>query len=316
MDDTDTELIEKIKAVKHERNALILAHTYQPGPVQDCADFVGDSYGLSVQAAQRTDVDMIVFCGVSFMAETAYLLSPAKKVVLAAADAGCPMADMIEPEQLRGLQARYPGAVTVCYVNTSAAIKALSDVCCTSSNAVTIVATIPAGRRVIFVPDKHLGSWVQEQTKADMILWDGLCPIHYTIQPSMIEQARKQYPQAVVLIHPEATKECRDRADAVLSTSGMCTFAATSPAQQFIIATEIGILHTLAKQCPGKQFFPASRSASCVNMKKCSLDHVYQALLGNGGRVVTVDSAVAEPARKALRAMIAITQGHRLFQEQ
>ncbi|MBN1578321.1 MAG: quinolinate synthase NadA [Chitinispirillaceae bacterium] len=295
----------EIAALRKERDAVILAHTYQPGAVQDCADYVGDSYGLSVEAS-RTAASVIIFCGVRFMAETAAILNPSRTVILPEPLAGCPMADMITAVELAELKARHPGHLVMCYVNSTAEIKALSDVCCTSSNAEKIARKLPADRSIIFVPDRHLGSWVQERTGRDMVLWDGFCPTHLRIEPGMIIVARKEHPGAEVLIHPEATHECRVLADAVLSTGGMCSHAAASDTTEFIIATETGLLHPLRKNNPGKRFFAVSEEVVCPNMKRVTLPSIRNALMGTGGRAVTIDRETAAKALRSLERMLAL----------
>ncbi|NLG18578.1 MAG: quinolinate synthase NadA [Fibrobacter sp.] len=300
-------LQQEIQALKKSRNAVILAHTYQPSEVQDIADYVGDSYGLSVEA-NRTGADLIVFCGVQFMAETASILNPARKVILAEPDAGCPMADMIEADELRKLKSQYPDHLVMCYVNSTAEIKAESDVCCTSSNAVKIAGKLPEERGIIFVPDKHLGSFVQEKTGRKMVFWDGFCPIHQKINPDMINRARTDYPDAVLLIHPEAPAECRKLCDHVLSTGEMCSFVKTSDHNQYVIATEKGLLHTLKKQNPEKQFIALSDNLICPNMKKGSLLSVKKALEGSGGEVISVPADIAQRASFSLKNMLEMSR--------
>ena len=298
---------DEILFLKKQKNALILAHTYQPGEVQDCADFVGDSYGLSVEAS-RAVADVIVFCGVRFMAETAAILNPSRTVILPEPDAGCPMADMITPEELVELKKQYPSHLVMCYVNSTAEIKALSDVCCTSSNAVKIARRLPAEKGIIFVPDRHLGSYVQEQTGRDMVLWDGCCPTHLRIDPSMITRMKNAFPEALVLIHPEAPHECRVLADQVLSTGGMCDYVRSSEHGDFIIATETGLIHTLQKENPDKRFRAVSEEVVCPNMKRGSLLSVKKALEGSGGEVVTVAEQIAGKALNSLKAMLEMSR--------
>jgi quinolinate synthase len=292
--------------LKKERNACILAHTYQSPEIQDVADYVGDSYGLSVEASQ-TSADCIIFCGVLFMAETAAILNPLRTVILPHPQAGCPMADMITAPDLKALKKEYPNANVVCYVNSPAEVKALSDVCVTSSNAVTIVNKLPTDRPIIFVPDKHLGSYVMQQTGRDMILWDGFCPTHLRINEAMIVKARNEHPNAQLLMHPEAPKAMRQLADAILSTGQMCTFVKSSKADEFIIATEIGLLHTLKTQTPSKKYYALSDQISCPNMKKTTIEMVYGALAGSGGKIVTVEPAIAALAKKSLTAMLSMS---------
>ncbi len=298
----------EIAELKKSRNAVILAHTYQPGPIQDCADFVGDSYALSVEAA-RTSAPVIIFCGVRFMAETAAVLNPTRTVILPEPLAGCPMAEMITPGELQDLKDRHPGYSVMCYVNSTAEIKALSDVCCTSANALKIALKHPPDRGIIFIPDRHLGSWVQERSGRRMVLWDGFCPTHHRIEPAMIAEARKEHPCASVLIHPEAPAECRRLADEVLSTGGMCSHVASSGTPEFIIATETGILHTLAKNNPEKRFFPLSGDVICPNMKRISLLSLRNALLGKAGEIIRLDAGIAAEAQRSLRRMLELSAG-------
>jgi quinolinate synthase len=300
-------LVETISRLKRDRNAVILAHTYQPWSVQDLADYVGDSYGLSVEAT-RTAAKVIVFCGVRFMAETAAILNPDKAVILAEPNAGCPMADMITADELAAFKSKHPGHIVICYVNSTAEVKALADICCTSSNALKIVRQIPAEQGIIFVPDKHLGSWIVEQTGRPMVLWGGFCPTHMRITPAMIESARRRHPQALVLIHPEAKKECRDLADAVLSTGGMCDFVKYNAAREFIIATETGIVHTLERQCPDKSYYSVDDCVTCPNMKRGSPEATLRALDGSGGELIVVPEAVANQARRSLDRMMTMSK--------
>ena len=301
-----TDLRTEIEQLKKERDAVILAHTYQPGEVQDCADFVGDSYGLSLEAT-RTDASLIVFCGVRFMAETAAILNPSRTVLLPEALAGCPMAGMISAPELEGLKKQYPDHAVMCYVNSTAEIKALADVCCTSSNALAIAKKLPPERGIIFVPDRHLGSWIEEQTGRTMILWDGFCPTHLRITPEMITASRREHPAAAVLIHPEAPRECRILADAVLSTGGMCTYVENSDKREFIIATETGLVHTLRKNTPGKSYYPVSDEVTCPNMKRGSLISVRNALAGTGGEKIVIDHEIAAKALRSLERMLALS---------
>lgn len=300
----DEELMERIRELKERRRAVILAHNYQPDEIQDLADFSGDSLGLSVQASQ-TDAEVIVFCGVLFMAETAAILSPDKTVLMPEPTAGCPMADMITAEQLRQLKAKHPDALVVCYVNSSAEVKAESDYCCTSANAVEVVRSLPADRPILFVPDQHLGRFVQEQTGRDLILWPGYCPTHQFIGEDEIRRLREQHPDAVVMAHPECSEPVKALADELLSTGQMLKFVWTSEARTFIVATEIGILHALRKARPDAEFIAASRRGVCPNMKKTTLDKVV-ASLENLQHRITVPSDVAIRARKSLDRMVEI----------
>ena len=271
------QLIKKIEKLKGERNAVILAHNYQSGEIQDIADFTGDSLALSIKAA-ATDADVIVFCGVKFMAETAAILSPGKTVLLPDKNAGCPMADMITAEQLRELKRKHPVRLVVCYVNSSAEVKAESDYCCTSANAVEVVESLPKGSEIIFVPDQHLGRFVVEKTGREMILWPGYCSTHAFITAEDIKKAREAHPGAIVMAHPECTEPVKEVSDKLLSTGQMLKFAKQSDAKQFILATETGIIHTLKKENPGKEFYPASSRAVCPNMKRITLDKVLWSL--------------------------------------
>ena len=248
-------LLEEIRDLQKKRNAVILAHNYQPAEVQDLADFTGDSLEL---ARKATDIqaEVIVFCGVFFMAETAAILNPDKTVLLPAADAGCPMADMITGDQLRDLKAKHPGAKVLCYVNSTAEIKAESDCCVTSSNAVAVAKTFPPEQEIIFVPDRHLGSYTAEKLGRTFILWPGFCPTHARMNERQIQAARAAHPGALVLVHPECPKPVRDAADAVLSTGGMCRYVLGRPESAFIIGTETGILHRLRRENPAKVFYP------------------------------------------------------------
>jgi len=300
----NTKLLDKIEALKVERRAVILAHNYQPDEIQDLADFAGDSLGLSIQASQ-TEAEVIVFCGVRFMAETAAILSPEKTVLMPEPNAGCPMADMITAEQLRDLKGQYPDALVVCYVNSTAEVKAESDYCCTSANAVEVVRSLPAQKQILFVPDQHLGRFVQEQTGRDMVLWPGYCSTHVRIGEDDIKAARRQHPEAVVLAHPECSEPVKDLADELLSTGQMLKFVETSAATQFIIATEIGIIHPLRKVRPDAEFIPASPRGVCPNMKKTTLDKLLAAL-ENLQYEVTVPFDIAARARRSLDRMVEV----------
>jgi quinolinate synthase len=300
----DERLLQQIGELKKRRNAVILAHNYQPDEIQDLADFSGDSLGLSIQASQ-TDADVILFCGVRFMAETAAILSPQKTVLMPEPTAGCPMADMITAEQLCELKAKHPEALVVCYVNSSAEVKAESDYCCTSANAVEVVRSLPADREIIFVPDQHLGRFVQERTGREMILWPGYCPTHQFIGEDELRRLREQYPEAIVMAHPECSEPVKALADELLSTGQMLKFVRTSEAGQFIVATEIGIIHALRKVRPDAEFVAASKRGVCPNMKKTTLDKVVAAL-ENMQYEVTVPSEVATKAKKSLDRMVEI----------
>ena len=297
-------LFERIKKLKEQRKAVILAHNYQPGEIQDLADFTGDSLGLSIKASQ-TDAQVIVFCGVRFMAETAAILCPGKTVLLPDKSAGCPLADMITAQQLRQLKQKNPGALVVCYVNSSAEVKAESDYCCTSANAVELVNSLPAARSIIFVPDQHLGRFVAERTGRDMVLWPGYCPTHVLITEDDIKNAKAKYPDAVVMAHPECTEPVKALADQLLSTGQMLKFVARSSAKKFIVATEIGIIHALKKQNPQAEFIAASDRAVCPNMKKITLAKIIGSMEDMQYKV-TVPEEIAKRAKKSLDRMVEI----------
>ena len=303
------ELLEKIENLKQQLKAVILAHNYQPGEIQDLADFTGDSLGLSIKASQ-TNAETIVFCGVYFMAETAAILSPRKTVLLPEKQAGCPMADMITAEQLRDLKEKHPDALVVCYVNSPADVKAQSDYCCTSANAVALVDSLPADKKIIFVPDKYLGGFVAEKTSRDIVLWPGYCPTHIYITEDDIKQAKAQFPDAIVMAHPECTEPVRKLSDQILSTSQMLGFVNNSDAKRFIVATETGIIHSLKKQNPEAEFIAASQKAICPNMKKITLEKVLWAMENSaqGGTKynVTVPDEIRKRAQKALDRMIEV----------
>ncbi len=300
----DARLLDKIEQLKARRNAVILAHNYQPGEIQDLADFTGDSLGLSIKAAQ-TDADVIVFCGVRFMAETAAILSPQKTVLLPDKSAGCPLADMITAQQLRRLKHDHPDALVVCYVNSTAEVKAESDYCCTSANAVDLVESLPPEKKIIFVPDRHLGRFAAERTGRDLILWPGYCATHVVITEDDINNMRKQYPDAIVMAHPECTEPVKTLVDEILSTGQMLKFAAKSSAKCFAVATEIGIIHTLKKQNPNARFIAASDRAVCPNMKKITFDKIVAAL-EDMQYEVKVPQEISVKAKKSLDRMIEV----------
>jgi quinolinate synthase len=297
MGNGDAQIAEKISALKKKRNAVILVHNYQLGEVQDIADFVGDSLELSQNAA-KTAADVIVFCGVHFMAETASILCPDKVVLLPDMNAGCPMADMITAEGLRAKKKEYPQAVVVCYVNSSAEVKAESDICCTSANAVQVVETLGA-RDILFIPDQYLGHYVSTRTGRKMILWPGFCPTHVRIKPEMIGELRREYPQAKVVVHPECTPEVIALADEVASTSGMCRYAQRDEVREMVVGTEVGIIHRLRKENPSKRFIPVSEQAICPNMKLTTLEKVLWSL-------EEMSPEVKVPEEIRLKAMAAV----------
>ena len=295
---------EEILRLKKERHAVILAHNYCRGEVQDLADFTGDSLELARKATQ-VEAEVIVFCGVYFMAETAAILNPRKVVLIPDASAGCPMADMITGAQLRELKAKHPEAVAVCYVNSTAEVKAECDLCVTSGNAEKVMATVGRDKEILFVPDQHLGSHISAKEGRTYVLWPGYCPTHARLTAKAIEVARQKYPGAPVLVHPECTKEVRDAADERLSTGGMCRYARESDAQTILVGTEVGILHRLRKENPGKTFVPVSENLVCPNMKKTTVENLYEALKEMKTRVV-VPKEIAAKAKNAIDAMLAI----------
>ncbi|KUG23495.1 quinolinate synthetase [hydrocarbon metagenome] len=300
-------IIDKIKILKKEKNAVILAHNYQLPEVQDIADFIGDSLGLSIEAA-RTDAATIIFCGVHFMAETAKILSPQKIVLLPDKDAGCPMADMIDAESLKALQAKHPDAITVCYVNTTAEVKAFCDYCCTSANAVKIAQNILSNHKnkeIIFIPDKYLAQYVSAQVKHDFIIWEGYCPTHAKILPDNILQAKKLHPKAKVIVHPECRPTVTSLADVVASTEGMSKYIKKSPEKEFIIGTEIGIIHRIKKENPDKYFYPVAETAICPNMKRITLEKVLWSL-EDLSYEITVPPDIIEKARLSIERMLKI----------
>ena len=296
-------LADKIRDLKKLRNAVIVAHNYQRDEVQDIADYVGDSLGLSQEAA-KSHADVIVFCGVHFMAETASILSPSKTILMPDLGAGCPMANMITAESLRTLKKKHPEATVVCYVNTTAEVKAESDICCTSSNAVKVVESVE-GSEVIFVPDKYLAHYVSTKTNKKIIPWNGYCPTHFKILPEHILTQKKLHPEAEVMVHPECTPPVIALADKVLSTGGMCKYAKESKASEIIVGTEIGILHRLRKENPNKKFYPASESAICPNMKLTTVEKVFWSL-ENMKYVVKVPDDIRISARNAVDKMLRV----------
>ena len=299
----NAELIERIGDLKERRQAVILAHNYQAGEVQDIADFVGDSLDLS-QTAARTEAKVIVFCGVHFMAETASILSPDKTVLLPDINAGCPMANMVTASQLRDKKREMAHVSTVCYVNSSAEVKAESDICCTSANAVRVVESLDSDE-ILFVPDQYLGHYVSTKTDKKLTLWPGYCPTHVRIMPEDIIKLRQDYPQAKVIVHPECRPEVINLADEVLSTSGMIGFARRTDAEVIIVGTEIGILHRLRKETPAKRFLPASERAVCPNMKKINLEKILWSLEELSPEV-KVPEEIRLKAKLAVDRMLAI----------
>jgi len=293
----DNSLEEQILKLKKEKNAVILGHNYQRGEVQDIADFVGDSLELSQKAA-RTDADVIVFCGVHFMAETASILCPDRTVLLPDAGAGCPMANMITAEQLRQKKKELPKATVVTYINSTAGVKAESDFCCTSANGVKVVAQID-NDEILFVPDQYLGDFIAKRTGKDMTLWPGYCPTHIIILPEDIIKRKKEYPQAKVVVHPECRPDVIALADETLSTSGIIRYAGREDVSELIVGTEVEIIHRLKKENPGKKFIPASEKAICPNMKLITLDKILHSL-----ETMTPEVKVPEEIRVKAKAAV------------
>jgi quinolinate synthase len=302
---TNDELIVQINQLRRERNAIILAHNYQLGEIQDIADFCGDSLELARKAAQVRTADVIVFCGVHFMAETAAILSPTKTVVMPDEHAGCPMADMITAAQLREFKAKHPGAAVVCYVNSSAEVKAECDACCTSANAANVVASFPQDQPIIFVPDQYLGAYVERQTGRKLILWPGYCPTHQRTTPGEIAALRLQHPGAKTICHPECNLPIQDACDFVASTGGMIKIAGTAGLDEFIVVTEKGMIHRLQTQYPGKKFHHIGDRCTCPNMKKNTLEKVWWCLR-DLKPTVTVPPEIAAKANKAILRMLEI----------
>ncbi len=293
----DNSLEEQILKLKKERNAVILGHNYQLGEVQDIADLVGDSLELSQKAA-KTDADVIVFCGVHFMAETASILCPDRTVLLPDAGAGCPMANMITAEQLRQKKKELPKATVVTYINSTAGVKAESDFCCTSANGVKVVAQID-NEEILFVPDQYLGDFIAKRTGKEMTLWPGYCPTHVIILPEDIIKRKKEYPKAKVVVHPECRPDVIALADETLSTSGIIRYAGREDVSELIVGTEVEIIHRLKKENPGKKFIPASEKAICPNMKLITLDKILHSL-----ETMTPEVKVSEEIRVKAKAAV------------
>ena len=300
-----TNLVKEILAWKKKREAVILAHVYQPSEIQDIADFTGDSLFLSQQAA-KTQAKVIVFCGVQFMAETASMLSPEKIILLPEIKAGCPLADMAPAEKVKNKIKELPEAVVISYVNSSAVIKSLSDYCCTSANAVQIVQAIPTEKEILFLPDMNLADFAAKKAKRKIIPWPGFCPTHHLLTREDVIKAKKLHPQALLLVHPECRPEVCDLADYVGSTRGIIEFANNNQAKEYIIGTELGIFHPLKKNNPNKIFFPASENMICRNMKLITLEKILYSLQNLEPRI-TVPEEIRKKSLKALNRMIEIT---------
>ncbi|MDR3112727.1 MAG: quinolinate synthase NadA [Elusimicrobiota bacterium] len=297
------EIIEKIEYLKKKKNAIVLAHTYQLPEIQDIADFVGDSLDLSKKAA-NTESSIIVFCGVHFMAETASILNPQKKVLLPDLNAGCPMADMVNVDDLIKFKNKFKNPVVVSYVNTTALVKAESYICCTSANAVNVVKSIAQEGDIIFVPDRNLGDYVQKKSGVELNIWNGFCPTHNNfILPEVILKAKTEHPAAKVLVHPECRYKTIELADEVMSTGMMCRYVKKSDNKEFIIGTETGILHKLKKDNPDKQFYPAIKESVCPNMKKITIEKVLD-VLTNETNVVSISEEIRQKAIFPIKKML------------
>ncbi|UCF31036.1 MAG: quinolinate synthase NadA [bacterium] len=295
----------EIRQLLLERRAVMLAHNYQRDEIQEIADHTGDSLGLS-QIAAEADADVIVFCGVHFMAESASILSPEKTILLPRMEAGCPMADMITPDGVREMRERYPGGAVVAYVNTSAAVKAVSDVCCTSGNAVNVVMSLPADvEPAIMIPDQNLAKYVADQVDREVVWWDGYCPIHHQYTAQDVLEVKRAHPDAVFAAHPECRPEVLALADHITSTSGMYTFARDTDAKVIIVGTEQGVLYRMRKENPAKTFIPLSEDMICPNMKITTLEDVRDALV-TMEPVVKVPEEIRVKAVKALERMLAV----------
>ena len=296
--------VAEINRLRRARRAVIIAHNYQPGEIQDLADFTGDSLELSRKAA-ALDAPVIVFCGVHFMAETAAILAPDKTVLLPDTHAGCPMANMVTARELRQLKAKHPDAAVVCYVNSSAEVKAESDLCCTSANAVQVLESIPREREIIFVPDQSLGDYAARKTGRKVILWPGYCPTHHRILADGVRQARAAHPAAVVVTHPECTRDVLELSDFVASTTGILDLCRTNPAREFIVGTEMGLIHRLRKENPGKTFHLVTPLSDCPNMKLNTLEKMVWSL-EDMAYEVRVEEGMAARARRCIERMLEI----------
>ena len=298
------DLVEQIAKIREDLNAIILAHNYQRGEVQDIADYTGDSLELSRKAA-GTDAEVLVFCGVHFMAETAKILSPEKTVLLPDEEAGCPMADMITSDQLGHEKAKYAGVQVVCYVNSSADVKAGSDICCTSANAVQVVQAMDEDRPILFVPDQYLGHYAMRKTGREMHLWPGYCPTHMKIGVEDISRQRTRYPEAKVVVHPECRPEVIDAADEALSTGGIIRYALSYQGNTLIVGTETGILHRLQKENPAVEYVAVTERGVCPNMKRITLEKVLWSMQEMEPRI-EIPERIRQRALKAVERMLAL----------
>jgi quinolinate synthase len=308
------DLVAEIQRLKKEKNAVILAHYYVDGEIQDIADFVGDSLGLSQQAA-ATDADMIVFCGVHFMGETAKILSPQKKVVIPDLNAGCSLADSAPADKFAAFKAQHPDHMVISYINCSAEIKALTDIVCTSSNALKIVNSLPADQKIIFAPDANLGRYVAHKTGRDLVLWDGACIVHIDISKEKLQQLRKDHPEALLIAHPECKEDILLQADFVSSTTGLLKFVEESEHETFIVATEAGILHKMKQSVPHKKLIPAPATdnntcacSECPYMKMNTMEKLYNALLYEQPEI-TVPEDVRVKAYESVARMLELSKG-------
>ncbi|MBR6371680.1 MAG: quinolinate synthase NadA [Victivallales bacterium] len=299
------DIVSEINRLRAEKKAVILAHTYQPAEVQEVADFVGDSYGLSVKATQVHEAELIVFCGVRFMAETAAILNPGKKVVMPDASAGCPMADMISGEQLRQFKAQHPGAPVVCYVNSTAEVKAESTICCTSSNAVKIVSSLGDVPEILFVPDRNLGQFVEKQLGRKLVLWNGFCPIHNAFTLEALREAKVAHPNAKSMVHPETRQELQAEADYILATGQMLDLVKKARQGEYIVGTECGINAPLREAAPNARFFDVNPPLVCKDMKKTSLEGILRSLQ-TGETPIAVPEDIAKKALASIQAMLAV----------
>jgi quinolinate synthase len=308
--DPTLDLFDEIEKLKKEKNAVILAHYYQEPDIQDIADYIGDSLGLSQEAA-KTDADIIVFAGVHFMAETAKILSPEKTVLLPDLKAGCSLADSCPPHLFKKFKEKYPDHLVITYVNCTAELKALSDIVCTSTNAVQIVESLPKEQKIIFGPDKNLGAWVAKKTGRDLVLWNGACMVHEIFSREKITKLKERHPNAKFIAHPECEEAVLAMADYIGSTTGLLKYAINNPAEEFIVATESGIIHQMEKACPTKTFIPAPPNNSCAcndcpYMKRNTLEKLYLCLK-NGLPEVTVPENIIVEARKPIERMLEIS---------
>ncbi|MCX7679470.1 MAG: quinolinate synthase NadA [Spirochaetes bacterium] len=297
-------IIDTIRNLARAKDAIILAHNYQPPEIQDVADFVGDSLELA-RIASRHAAQMIVLCGVHFMAESAAILAPHKKVILPVLDAGCPMADMAHPDEVCELKRKHPDAMVITYINSTAAVKAVSDVCCTSSNAVRIVKAVPS-QKVIFVPDKNLGKWVARHVEKEILLWEGFCPTHQLFTKSELLNAKRKHPDAVVMVHPECDPEVIDLADEILSTSGMVNFVKRTSAKKIIVGTEKEIIHRLKREAPHVEYILPSDKLVCPNMKKITLEKLFRAL-SDEEPAIAVEEQIRQQAFRCLEKMLELS---------